>query len=119
VRAGHNPPLLVRAADRSVTVLEPNGIVLGVVADPDLEEATIELEPGDVLVLYTDGVTEAWNEHDEEFGLERLRALVREADHLDPEALIARVNEAVHRFVGALPQADDYTLLVIQREPKD
>jgi phosphoserine phosphatase RsbU/P len=118
VRAGHNPPLLVRARDRRVTVLEPNGIVLGVVADPVLEEATIEMAPGDVLVLYTDGVTEAWNEGEEEFGLERLQAVVRESDGLAPEPLIARINEAVRRFVGDLPQADDYTLLVIQREPE-
>ncbi len=118
VRAGHNPPLLVRAADRSVTPLEPNGIVLGVVANPELEEATVELGPGDVLMLYTDGVTEAWNEREEEFGLERLRAVVRESSDLSPEALVETVNEAVHRFVGPLPQADDYTLLVIQREPE-
>lgn len=118
VRAGHNPPLLVRARDRQVSVLDPNGIVLGVVANPELEEATIEMAPGDVLVLYTDGVTEAWNDREQEFGLERLQEVVRESDDLAPEPLIARINEAVHRFVGNLPQADDYTLLVIQREPE-
>ncbi len=119
VRAGHTPLLLVRAADRSVIALEPNGVVLGVIPDPELEEAVVELAPGDALVLYTDGVTEAWNEREEEFGLERLQAVIQQSEELTPEALIASINEAVQQFVGSLPQADDYTLLVIQREPEN
>ena len=119
VRAGHNPPLLLRAADREIVALEPVGIVLGIVSDPALEEHTVTLAPGDTLVLYTDGVTEAWNGEEQEFGISRLKQILRENADLPPEGLIQRINDAVYQFVGNLPQADDYTMLVIQREPEN
>ena len=118
VRAGHNPPLLLRAADREILTLEPAGIVLGIVPDPALEEQTVELAPGDTLVLYTDGVTEAWNGDEQEFGINRLKQILLENCSLAPDGLIQRINEAVYEFVGNLPQADDYTMVVIQREPE-
>ncbi len=116
VRAGHNPPLLLRAADGQVRLLDPPGIVLGIIAEPSFEQETLELAPGDTLVMYTDGVTEAWNDSDEEFGMERLLRVVSDAAGMSPDAIVARIREAVQEFAGHTPLGDDYTVVVIQRE---
>lgn len=75
-RAGHNPPILVRAADGTPIELVPPGTVLGIVDAPNLVEESLTLSPGDVLVMYTDGVTEAIDEHDQQFGETRLQEIV-------------------------------------------
>ncbi len=116
-RAGHNPALYV-TRDGNVTLLEPVGIALGIVADPRLVEETFTLAPGDMLVLYTDGVTEAWNEIDDEFGMERLIDVVARSAGSTPEEVIARIHSAVQAFVGDSAQSDDYTVLVVRREAK-
>ena len=74
VNAGHNPPLLIRGDPPIATLLEGKGIALGVVEDVDMPDVSLSVEPGDLIVLYTDGVTEAFNERDEYFGEERLVA---------------------------------------------
>ena len=117
--AGHNPPLWWQAARHTFETLSAPGIVLGIFAEIDLEERAIELAPGDVLVLYTDGVTEAMDEHPEEFGLERLQKVVAWAA-MQPEATADSIADtilsAVKRFMGAMPQSDDLTLLVTKRQ---
>ena len=71
VNAGHNPPLLLQGASSDVMLLKAKGIALGVIDDVELQSVKVDLKPGDVLVLYTDGVTEAFNANDEEFGEDR------------------------------------------------
>ena len=115
--AGHNPPVLLSAQKESVVQgLSRTGMALGVVEDTTWEQGTIQFAPGDVLVLYTDGLTDAQNRQGAFFGEERLlevaRAnLFRSAQEMQ-EALIAEV----HEFVGDAPRFDDVALMVVVRD---
>jgi serine phosphatase RsbU (regulator of sigma subunit)/putative methionine-R-sulfoxide reductase with GAF domain len=113
--AGHNPPLCVRAGG-TVDTLTGGGVVLGVVPDISLEDREVRLEPGDALVLYTDGITEAMNADEEEFGLDRLQAVALDSRHLSAPEIVRAIREGVASFVGQTPQSDDLTLVVIKRE---
>jgi len=84
--------------------------------DPEIDEETITLLPGEMLVMYTDGITEAWNGSDDEFGLERLQAVLAEHAGEPASDVVAGVTEAVGTFVGQGAQSDDYTILVVKRE---
>ena len=117
--AGHNQPILARAEGGEVELLAADGMILGVMEDAELEEKRVVLRPGDALLMYTDGVPDAINEHEEEFGMERLTALVREHNGESAEGLIHRVDRAVARHVGGQPQFDDYTLVALKRIPYD
>ncbi|OPY37521.1 MAG: Stage II sporulation protein E (SpoIIE) [Methanoregula sp. PtaU1.Bin051] len=97
-----------------VTLLEAKGIALGVLDDIALESAQIQLRSGDIVVLYTDGVTEAANEKDEEYGLERLTAKVNASRHLTAKGIIAAIADDVSQFAGSRPQFDDITLMVLK-----
>jgi len=114
--AGHNPPLLYRAADGRLEELRTPGIALGVLEEIALHEAEVTMEPGDVLVCYTDGVTEAIDDAEEQFGVERLRALVANHHADDAPAIVGAISDAVSRHGGARPPFDDVTLVVLKRE---
>lgn len=117
--AGHNPPLWWRAAGRTFETLSAPGIVLGIFHEIALEERTINLAPGDVLLLYTDGVTEALDENQEEFGLERLQNVVAWAatqPDATTDSIAGTILAAVKRFMGSMPQPDDLTLLAVKRQ---
>ncbi|MGI6375528.1 MAG: SpoIIE family protein phosphatase [Anaerolineae bacterium] len=116
-RAGHNPPLLMRGSDLAVETLLSPGIVLGVVDDPDIEQRTTVLYPGDVLLLYTDGVTEAIAPTGAEFGVDGLQAAMRAAAGQSAEQAIATVSQAQQAHINGSDQHDDFTLLVLRREP--
>jgi serine phosphatase RsbU (regulator of sigma subunit) len=117
--AGHNPPYLLSAQNnRQVTKLGRTGMPLGVFRGETWEQRTVQLAPGDVLLLYTDGVTEAQDRQERFFGQERLLAaaqahLGRSAQELQ-QALLAKVYD----FVGDAPQFDDITLMVLVRETR-
>ena len=115
-RAGHNPPLHVSGLNGEPRALDNAGTVLGVLPDPYIQEATLQMQPGDVLVMYTDGVTEAINGESEEFGEERLAEVVAQARHASAQELTATVSAAVRRFVGERTPFDDLTLLALKRE---
>lgn len=112
--AGHNPGLVVREAG-GVERLGPTGVPLGLFPATTYQAAGIELAPGDTLVLYTDGITEAAREDDEELGLDRLIAVCREHLRAAPSALADAIDRAVAEFVGARPPGDDRTLLIARR----
>ncbi|MHB0858941.1 MAG: SpoIIE family protein phosphatase [Anaerolineae bacterium] len=114
-RAGHNPPLLVRSDGHTDSVMPP-GAVLGILNDPGLVEERIQMEPGDVLVMYTDGVIEAINEAEEEFGEERLQSIVSGTPESSAEVCVRHIDAAVRAFTGERPLFDDFTLLVIKRD---
>ncbi len=115
--AGHNPPLWFRAETHTFQKLDTHGIVLGVLEAIELEEDRVDIAPGDVLVLYTDGVTEAMGAAGEEFGLLRLQAVVAEAAEGGASArdILKAVVGAVGAFTSGLPQTDDFTLCVVRR----
>ena len=116
---GHNTPLVVHA-DGSSTVIPPTGgIALGVVPDFTYEESSMTLQPGDRVVLYTDGVTEAENDHADQFGLERLCEVFTNGIPTDARATNEAVFDAVEAFAGEAPQFDDVTCLTLRRNETD
>jgi sigma-B regulation protein RsbU (phosphoserine phosphatase) len=115
--AGHNRPLWLRASSGDVEELAARGIALGVLDDVDLEEREIQLDRGDLVVFYTDGVTEAMNVHEEHFGEERLRTVVAASRGATAEHVLSTLLNAIRAFVGDAPQSDDLTLLVVRRCP--
>jgi sigma-B regulation protein RsbU (phosphoserine phosphatase) len=114
VNAGHNLPLVVRAGGR-IEELMKGGMALGWFDDNPLAEREVELERGDLLILYTDGVTEACNLHQEEFGLPRFRELLSTCHNAPAPAVVKRINRAVSEFAGEAVAADDITLVVLRR----
>ena len=114
VNAGHNPPLICRSSDGSFSELPATGMAIGAVPDAAYEAGTAVLEPGDVLVLYTDGITEAENPAQEMFGEDRLREAIVGARMLSAAAIVAAILESVQAFSGSAPQSDDITLMVVR-----
>jgi serine phosphatase RsbU (regulator of sigma subunit) len=115
VNAGHNPPLLFRnhMSDR-IEVLKASGTVVGLLPNRLYEEVTIQLNPGDVLILYTDGITEACNEQDQEFGEEQLCQFIESNLHLPAPDLAQSVLHSVQQFADPARQQDDLTLVVLK-----
>lgn len=114
VNAGHNPGLVLRAGG-VVEQLGSGGLPLGLLPGASYRIESISLEPGDLLCLYSDGITEAAAPDDEEFGLERLAELIAEGRDLPIDELRSRIGEAVSLFAAGAPQADDQTLLLLRR----
>ncbi|NLD57549.1 MAG: SpoIIE family protein phosphatase [Methanomicrobiales archaeon] len=114
VNAGHNPPLHYRAADNTITELEATGIAMGVIGDANYEQAEIHLAPGDILILYTDGITEAENEKQEMFDLSRLQETILASRSLTAKEMSAAILDAVRKFTRGYPQSDDITLMIIR-----
>lgn len=112
---GHNYPLLYRVATGKVETLRAQGIVLGILPKPYFEQRSLTLQPGDILLLYTDGVTEAMNPERELFGEERLIAALRQHHTGGPQQIIEGIRAAVRAFVNGQSQSDDITIVVVQR----
>ena len=112
---GHNPPIVVHADGSSTEIPHSSGIALGMVPDFDYEMSSIVLAPGDTAVLYTDGVTEAENARQEQFGMERLRGVMAESPPADAHGANSTIFKAVRGFAGDAPQFDDITCLVLHR----
>ena len=111
VNAGHQPPLLV-GPDGSVDKLWSGGVPIGMFESPRYFEGGAQLRPGDLLALYTDGIVESANAHDEEYGHDRLAATMHGAREESAESICRRVMDDVHRFSFGSP--DDRTLLVLK-----
>jgi sigma-B regulation protein RsbU (phosphoserine phosphatase) len=116
---GHNPALLLRSEETGgrVEELKTPGIALGVLPEVDIEERRVVMEPGDVLLAYTDGVTEAMQADYTEWGLGRLKQTLEQCGPVSASALAEQVLMAIDEFVGDAPQSDDLTLWLIRRKP--
>lgn len=112
--AGHNPPLIVRA-DGTEESLKGAGPVLGILATAEYREFRERLNPGDMLVIYSDGVTEAANSEGAEFGVEGLGRTVAPLRDQPAASIIAEVRQSLSDYTGAVPQSDDITLIVARR----
>jgi serine phosphatase RsbU (regulator of sigma subunit) len=114
LNAGHNPPLIVHAGG-TMEQLASGGLPLGIMADAEFREGRTQLLPGDVLVIYSDGVSEAVNPTGEEFGPTRLYEVV--ARNLDASAsgIRDRIESALTKFCQGTPAADDITLVIVKR----
>ena len=120
VNAGHNPPYLVRArANASIAPLPMEeltigGAVVGMLPGMSYEEATVDLCSGDVLLAYTDGVTEAHNPDSDEFGEERLKALLSDVAHLSADDIRERISAELKDWIKGAEQYDDLTFVVMK-----
>ena len=112
--AGHNPPMLINSV-KKVIRLTKGGTVLGFMEDFQFEEDFINLKKDDTIIIYSDGITEAFNDKDEEFGEERLLVLLKKNLKASAEVLIEKVFEAVKIFVKDVMQSDDITIVVIKK----
>ena len=115
VNAGHNPPLLVRASG-AVERLEVGGFPVGIMPFGEYAEASVPLYSGDVMIVYSDGVTESVNEGEEEFGEQRLIEVLQKNRTRTAAGIRDRIDEALTRFVGKAKSVDDLTLVIVKRE---
>ena len=110
---GHNSPLVVHPDGTSALFPLTDGIALGIAPDLSYKQNTVTLSPGDSVIFYTDGVTEAMNSEEEEFGLDPLSEFFRTNPPENPEETTAAVFDAVNAFAGEMAQSDDITCLVL------
>ena len=115
VNAGHNPPIVVRPRNGSCEMfyLNSTGTPVGISADSQFPSGTFQFEIGDLLIAYTDGVTETENDQGEGWGQQRLENLLRSCSRKTPEQIIKGILDQVSMFANGQPQQDDMTLVVM------
>ncbi|MBM3754057.1 MAG: HAMP domain-containing protein [Acidobacteria bacterium] len=111
--AGHLPPILIRGGE--VIRLDVNGMVIGMFAHAQYDESTVVLHKGDLLLLYTDGITEAENEYGEMWGEERMIDAVRRSAHKSNEEILDEVFAEVEQWTYSPDSADDMTMMIVRR----
>jgi len=114
VNAGHNPPYLFREKNTTVQSLEKGGIFLGAL-DTEYESENLTLASNDILVYYTDGITEAWNENNEDYGEDRLINTVLQAQQHSAFEILRLIEEDVQSHVGKAVQSDDMACIVLKK----
>ncbi len=112
--AGHNNPYLF-SPGKEPKRLSEGGIVVGMLPDYNYEESSVEFPAGDVFILYSDGVTEAMNFSEEEYGEERFESSIRKNLHLPAEEIIKEIFKDVEIFTKGAPQSDDITMVIVKR----
>jgi serine phosphatase RsbU (regulator of sigma subunit) len=111
---GHNPPLLVRPKTGETLLLDAGGPIMGILPQAQFTNTVVTLDRGDILTLFTDGVTEQENEAGDEFSISRLEEVVRSKETEPASALVTRISEAVSTFAGTSKQVDDLTVVVVK-----
>ena len=117
--AGHNPPLLYHKRDgerEPACWLQPTGAAIGLIEEFDFKAEAIPLSPGDTLLLYTDGVTEAWSPQQEEFGSARLIEFMQHRSSLSATDLIRELRQQLQEFTQGQPPTDDTTIVACKLE---
>jgi sigma-B regulation protein RsbU (phosphoserine phosphatase) len=112
--AGHNPAYLYHSADHEEVLLHATGPAIGLMEGFGVRLEQVQLNSGDTLVLYTDGVTEAMNADGAQFGLDGLAEVIRANNALTPEQLIQKVLQTLNSYTAGLPLVDDVTLVICQ-----
>jgi phosphoserine phosphatase RsbU/P len=115
INAGHNPPLVVSADGRSVRELESSALPLGIMPGQTYATSALMLAPGELLVGFSDGITEAMNQAGEPYGDQRLVQAIQAHADQPAQMLVQTITRLVDEFVAGAPQADDMTLLIIKR----
>jgi sigma-B regulation protein RsbU (phosphoserine phosphatase) len=113
--AGHNPPHLLRADGKIEELPRPKNTIVGAFDGVEYKEDTLQLEHGDTLVMFTDGVTEAMNPEKEEFGTKRLDDILGSLTGKSCQQVIETVRAAIKEFADGAEQSDDITMLVLKR----
>jgi len=109
---GHNPPLLICTRTGETRILEEAGPIVGILPDAQFSDTVVNLQSGDILTLFTDGVTEQENENEDQFSLDRLKDLILTKETDSAATLVADVTEAVSTFAGTKEQEDDLTVVI-------
>ena len=112
--AGHNPPLICRR-NHYLQEIMPTGMALGILDNIKIGEQQFMINTGDRIILYTDGVTEAFSAEDEMFGVERLRATISASGDQNATALLDSIENTLSNFLGAAPPSDDLTIAALIR----
>ena len=112
---GHDAPLLIRPDGTTELLPLTGGIALGIIPDVEYKQNTITIDPGETLVLYTDGVTEAMNNEGEQFGIQRLHEVFQNSIPADSDEAAEMIFDAVSTFAGGAAQSDDITCLTLRR----
>ncbi|MFQ5569088.1 MAG: PP2C family protein-serine/threonine phosphatase, partial [Rhodothermales bacterium] len=119
-RAGHNPVILKRSPSQEPDLVQPTGLGIGLISgstfDETIEEITLDLRIGDVLVFYTDGFSEAMNRSRDLYGDDRLARKVSDVGQRSANEILRAVTEDVHHFVEAAGRHDDMTMVVVKLE---
>ncbi|MGE5220848.1 MAG: PP2C family protein-serine/threonine phosphatase [Omnitrophica WOR_2 bacterium] len=118
VNAGHNPPIFFSFQTVTGNHLSPlmyTGMQLGVELGTEYHQKTIHIDPGDFLVLYTDGVTESMDVNNQEYGMERLQGVILDNKEKTPEGILSAILQDIESFTGGMPPSDDITLVVGKR----
>ena len=115
VNAGHNPPIVVRPRNGlcEISYLNSTGVPVGISADSQFASGTFQFEVDDLLIAYTDGITETENDHGEPWGQQRLENLLRSYSRKTPEQIVKGILDQVSMFANGQPQQDDMTLVVM------
>ncbi|HXL72139.1 MAG TPA: SpoIIE family protein phosphatase, partial [bacterium] len=122
--AGHNPMILYRGKTKEVYFLKPKGFPVGIdlpeenMFEKSMALQKVSLEKNDMLVIYTDGITEAMNPEKEQFGETRLTQVIKENAHLTPAEFVEKLNEAIAQFTRGAEQNDDITVVAIKEKMK-
>jgi phosphoserine phosphatase RsbU/P len=114
VNAGHNPPIVLRKKTGEIEELNLTGIAVGALEDAEYTQVELQLSPGDVIVLYTDGITEAVNDREEMYDVPRLLETIRKTRDLSAQEIADEIIRSVFAFTGETPQFDDITLMVVK-----
>jgi len=114
LNCGHCEPLLLRGADDDWELLTGDGLPLGILEEFDITERAVQLPPGSVLVIYSDGFSEAKAPSGEMFGVERLRQAIQESVGNQAETILGDIESAIDRFVVKEPQSDDQTIVIVR-----
>jgi sigma-B regulation protein RsbU (phosphoserine phosphatase) len=112
---GHNPPLLLRSNGK-MELLEQGGAALNILEDATFDFDSVKLEPGDQIIFYTDGVTEVFSLNSEEYGVERLKEIVRESKDKSAGEIISNIVKSTKNFSETKLYRDDFTLVVLKRK---
>lgn len=118
VNAGHNPPILCQpkaGPDSSLITLTRTGMALGVIPDTPMRQAAVNLVSGGLLLLYTDGVTDAMNAHGQPFGMSRLQDVLLEHRHAPASSILHALETEILGFAGPAAQFDDIAMLIAKR----
>ncbi len=112
--AGHGPILIYRAETDSLEFLDTEGMPIGIMSGAEYGQNYTVLEKGDIILLYTDGITEAYNMANEEFGIERVKEIIRKNKRENAKDIASKLLESIVNFVGFAPQHDDETILILK-----
>jgi serine phosphatase RsbU (regulator of sigma subunit) len=114
--AGHENPILYRANDQSFQLLEgAGGLPLGAFKGSEYDKETVFLEIGDIVVMFTDGITEARNKQGTDYGIDRLEKFIRKHKHLDAQGIMDGLQESIFSYSEGMPRHDDFTVIIIKR----